>query len=64
MSNLITHAEVAAMGDGSPLWQNQRDPSMFSTDGGKTAYSVDDASRTPQPTQDHTQETPRDEHAG
>lgn len=25
---------------GTPLWQNRRDPSVFSTDGGKTWYSV------------------------
>jgi hypothetical protein len=29
------------MGD-EPCWQNNRDPSYFSTDGGKTWYSVDD----------------------
>lgn len=26
---------------GVPLWQNRRDPSVFSTDGGKTSYTVD-----------------------
>jgi hypothetical protein len=27
----------------TPLWQNRRDPSVFSTDGGKTWYSLDEA---------------------
>jgi hypothetical protein len=27
---------------GNPLWQNRRDPSVFSTDGGVTWYSLDD----------------------
>lgn len=27
---------------GTPLWQNRRDPAVFSTDGGKTWYSLDD----------------------
>jgi hypothetical protein len=27
---------------GTPLWQNKRDPAMFSTDGGKTHYSLDE----------------------
>jgi hypothetical protein len=26
---------------GVPMWQNKRDPSTFSTDGGKTWYSLD-----------------------
>ena len=30
----------------APLFQNLRDPSIFSTDGGKTYYSVEDKSRT------------------
>ncbi len=25
---------------GTPMWQNRRDPSVFSADGGKTHYSV------------------------
>jgi len=29
-------------GGGKPLWQNRRDSSFFSTDGGATWYSVDD----------------------
>lgn len=33
--------------DGLPIWQNRRDPSLFSNDGGKTYYSVDDEGRTP-----------------
>lgn len=31
--------------DGKPLWQNRRDSSFFSNDGGKTGYSVDDKDR-------------------
>lgn len=27
---------------GEPFWQSTRDPSVFSTDGGKTWYSLDD----------------------
>jgi hypothetical protein len=27
---------------GSPMWQNKRDPAVFSTDGDKTWYSLDD----------------------
>jgi hypothetical protein len=27
---------------GSPMWQNKRDSKVFSTDGGKTHYSLDD----------------------
>jgi hypothetical protein len=27
---------------GTPLWQNKRDSSVFSADGGKTWYSLDD----------------------
>jgi hypothetical protein len=27
---------------GTPLWQNRRDPAVFSTDGGKTWYSLDE----------------------
>jgi hypothetical protein len=26
---------------GTPMWQNRRDPAVFSTDGGKTWYSLD-----------------------
>lgn len=26
---------------GTPMWQNARDPAVFSTDGGKTWYSLD-----------------------
>ena len=29
----------------APMWQNNRDPAIFSTDGGKTYYSVDDEKR-------------------
>lgn len=27
---------------GAPLWQNRRDPGVFSADGGKTHYAVND----------------------
>ena len=30
---------------GAPLWQNNRDPAVFSTDGGKTWYSLDEPER-------------------
>lgn len=32
---------------GSPLWQNKRDPSVFSEDEGLTWYSVEDDSKAP-----------------
>jgi hypothetical protein len=38
----IDQSEVS----GTPMWQNRRDPSYFSTDGGKTWYSLDDPERT------------------
>lgn len=28
--------------NGSPMWQNNRNPMLFSTDGGKSYYNVDD----------------------
>jgi hypothetical protein len=33
----IDQSEVS----GTPMWQNRRDPAVFSTDGGKTWYSLD-----------------------
>ena len=33
-------------GVNEPMWQSNRDPSLFSTDGGKSYYSVDDDKRT------------------
>jgi hypothetical protein len=33
----VDHSDMS----GTPLWQNKRDPSVFSTDGGKTMYSVE-----------------------
>jgi hypothetical protein len=32
--------DVSKMSDNVPLWQNKRDPSFFSKDGGKTWYVV------------------------
>jgi hypothetical protein len=32
---------------GTPLWQNRRDPAVFSTDGGKTWYSPDEQTTAP-----------------
>ena len=32
-------------GDGKYWWQSKRNPALFSTDGGKTYYSVDDKNR-------------------
>lgn len=31
--------------DGKPLWQNRRTPSLFSNDGGKTYYDIDEKMR-------------------
>lgn len=36
--------DVSEMAGGKPLWQNERDPRMFSGDGGKTWYNVEDLS--------------------
>jgi hypothetical protein len=33
----------------TPLWQNRRDPAVFSTDGGKTWYSLDEHEAAPDP---------------
>lgn len=39
--------DVSGLGSvsGPKMWQNRRDPSTFSDDGGKTHYSVDDKER-------------------
>jgi hypothetical protein len=34
--------DISEMQDGTPGWQSKRSPSCFSTDGGKTYYSLDD----------------------
>ena len=38
---------------GKPTWQNARDSSFFSDDGGKTCYSVNDPDRTRKPVAFH-----------
>ena len=37
--------EVSEASGGNPMWQSKRQPSVFSTDGGKTYYDIDEDGR-------------------
>ena len=42
--------DQSAASGGTPCWQNKRQSSCFSTDGGKTHYDIDDPQQTVKPT--------------